>query len=77
MLIQYLDYTLENLADKTVTGFIFNNYRVDDLNNALRRAFALWPEPVKWKRVQRQAMSINFSWSMPSNDYLNIYQQLV
>lgn len=66
------DCSLDNLANKTATGLVL----VDELNNAIRRAFALWSKPVKWKIVQPQAMNINFNWNTPSNDYLSIYQQL-
>lgn len=69
------DCSLDNLANKTATGLVFNNYQVDDLNNAIRRAFALWSKPAKYKIVKRQAMNINFSWNTPSNNYLNIYQK--
>lgn len=70
------DCSLENLADKTATGFTFHNSQVKELHDAIRRVFALWAEPVKWRRVQRQAMDMNFSWDISAKQYLAMYQQL-
>lgn len=71
-----IDCSLENLADKTATGFVFRDCQVSELTDAMRRVFALWAEPVKWKRVQRQAMSMDFSWDIAAQKYLQMYQQL-
>lgn len=71
-----IDCSLENLADKIATGFIFRDSQVNELTDAIRRVFALWGEPVKWKRVQRQAMSMDFSWDIAAKRYLQMYQQL-
>ncbi|GKX50431.1 glycogen synthase GlgA [Budvicia aquatica] len=71
-----IDCSLENLADKTATGFVFRDCQVSELIDAMRRVFALWAEPVKWKRVQRQAMSMDFSWDIAAQKYLQMYQQL-
>ena len=71
-----IDCSLENLADKTATGFVFRDCQVSELIDAMRRVFALWAEPVKWKRVQRKAMSMDFSWDIAAQKYLQMYQQL-
>lgn len=71
-----IDCSLENLADKTATGFVFRDCQVSELIDAMRRVFALWAEPVKWKRVQRQAMLMDFSWDIAAQKYLQMYQQL-
>ncbi|WP_159567446.1 glycogen synthase GlgA [Budvicia diplopodorum] len=71
-----VDCSLENLADKTATGFVFRDCQASELSNAMRRVFALWAEPVKWKRVQRQAMSMDFSWDIAAKKYLQMYSQL-
>lgn len=71
-----IDCSLENLADKLSTGFIFRDSQVNELNDAIRRVFALWAEPVKWRRVQRQAMAMDFSWDIAAAKYLTMYQHL-
>lgn len=42
--------SLENLSDKTVTGFIFKNNQINYLNNTIHRVFALGSGPVKSKK---------------------------
>ncbi|GKX61999.1 glycogen synthase [Pragia fontium] len=71
-----VDCSLENLADKTATGFVFRDSQVNELHDAIRRVFALWSEPVKWRRVQRQGMEKDFSWHIAAQQYLAMYQQL-
>ncbi len=84
------DCSLENLADKSATGFVFydnhdvpcqhNNVpqynQITELNRAIRRAFALWADQAKWRRVRRQGMSINFSWQLSAEKYLALYQSI-
>lgn len=71
-----IDCSLENLMDKTASGFVFRDSDVNELNNAIRRVFALWSEPTKWRRVQRQGMMMDFSWDISAKQYLALYQQL-
>ncbi|SQI41510.1 Glycogen synthase [Leminorella richardii] len=70
------DCSLENLADKSATGFVFHDSRVEALSSAIRRAFALWAEPPRWRRVQKQAMAMDFSWHNAAQKYLALYQKL-
>lgn len=79
------DCSLENLADRTATGFVFHDYhgyrshhgKTTELHDAIRRVFALWNEPTRWKRVRRQGMRMNFSWHASAQKYLALYQSLI
>ncbi|SPY78983.1 glycogen synthase GlgA [Providencia rustigianii] len=79
------DCSLENLADRSATGFVFHDYhgyrsqhgKTTELNDAVRRVFALWNEPTRWKRVRRQGMKIDFSWQISAKKYLDLYQNLL
>ena len=58
------DCSLENLADGLATGFVFTDSETASLLRAIRRAFVLWSRPSLWRYVQRQAMSMDFSWQI-------------
>lgn len=72
-----IDCTLENLADNSATGFVFENFTVEAFNATFRRAFALYNRRADWKRVQKRAMQQDFSWDKSSAQYLSLYKQVV
>jgi starch synthase len=72
-----VDVALENLADGSATGFVFDRFDVDGFDAALRRAFALYAQPAQWRRVQRQAMSQVFDWDGAAARYVEIYCGLI
>ena len=47
------------------------------LLRAIRRAFVLWSRPSLWRYVQRQAMSMDFSWLVAAQSYRDLYQRLM
>jgi len=72
-----VDCALENLADGTATGFVFEESTAKSLTNAIRRAFVLWSRPKHWRHVQYHAMSVDFGWQVSAEAYLALYQRLV
>lgn len=68
------DCSLENLADATATGFVFERFELPDFNQAVRRAFALHDKATLWRDVRRQAMRRQFDWDGPAVAYLALYQ---
>lgn len=70
------DCSLENLADGTASGFVFEDSTGKALGGAIRRAFVLWTRPKHWKHVQQHAMSIDFSWKVAAQAYKSLYQRL-
>lgn len=71
------DASLENLSEGIATGFVFPDSDPHSLMFAIRRAFVLWSRPVLWRFVQRQAMSMNFSWNVAARSYHDLYQRLL
>lgn len=71
------DTSLENLADNTATGFVFEKFTIDDYKRAIRRAFALYDRKVDWRKVRKTAMQQDVSWSASANKLHSIYQQLI
>lgn len=72
-----VDSSLENLADGTASGFVFEHFDVAGFNAAVRRAFALYTRKAEWKRVQKYAMQQDFGWEYAATQYLALYQQVV
>ena len=72
-----VDCALENLADGTASGFVFDDCDAVALGNAIRRAMVLWSRPKHWRHVQRHAMGLDFGWQVAAKEYLSLYQRLL
>lgn len=58
-------------------GFTFDFPDNTGLESALDRAIDYWfHNPDKWRRLMINGMNIDFSWNLPSNQYLEIYRNL-
>lgn len=69
-----VDTSLENLADGSASGFVFEALDAASLDAAVRRAFALHRRAPDWRAVQRHAMGLRFDWSRAAEAYLRIYR---
>ncbi len=69
-----IDTTPESLALDTATGFVFEEPSIDELEACLRRALTTFAEEGKWRRVQRNGMRKDFSWSASADRYLDVYR---
>jgi starch synthase len=72
-----VDVALENLADGTATGFVFDGFDRTAYAAALRRAFALRARKAEWRRVQRRAMQQRFDWDVAAARYVGLYRSLL
>lgn len=70
------DSSLENLADASATGFVFDHFDAADLQRAVRRAFALFHRRTDWRAVQRRAMAQDVSWTASAGRYAALYREL-
>lgn len=71
------DSSLENLADGTATGFVFDEFSVESLTLAIRRAFALYNRKIDWKKVRKTAMQQKVTWDSSAEKIYQIYKNLV
>ncbi len=70
--------TIRDTADPaTATGFLFEKASVPALTAALQRAQKAYADPAHWQAMQRNGMSLDFSWNRSARDYLSLYQKLV
>ena len=73
-----LSDTVENLSPegKKGTGFVFENYRSEDLLFTIRRAVEAFHQPKIWKELVQRAMMKDFSWDTPAQRYLELYRHI-
>ena len=71
-----VDCALENLADDSATGMVFDRFDVADFNAAVRRAVALYQRRNDWRQVQRRAMAQRFDWGAAAEQYVALYRQI-
>lgn len=62
---------------ETGTGFRFNDYRPDELLQALRRAGAVFAEKKQWQKLMRNGMARDYSWTTPAKEYVQVYEEIV
>lgn len=60
--------------DGSATGFQFVNASVQELLWSLRRAMNLYRKPERWQTMQRRAMTRDFGWSGPAEEYMELYR---
>ncbi len=69
-----VDANAEAVGGRIATGFVFEKPLLEDVKSALKRALALFREPLTWRRLQLQAMAQNFSWDASAVEYLKLYR---
>jgi starch synthase len=71
--------TVENLSldGKKGTGFVFDDYRGDDLLLAIKRAVEAFHQPKLWKDLIQRAMKEDFSWDVSAQKYLDLYRNIL
>jgi starch synthase len=73
-----LDDTVQNFDGKTGTGngFKFYEYRAAALLDKIREALYFYGKPELWKRIQKNGMSADNSWSAAAEKYIGFYREL-
>lgn len=71
-----VDCSLEDLADETANGFVFQHFDSHALARALARAFALYRRKSEWRAVRARAMSQSLGWNTAAEQYVALYHRL-
>lgn len=70
-----VDTNAHSTMDSTATGFVFREESSWILGETIGRACHLYREdPKLWARIQKHAMTQDFSWRESARDYLALYQ---
>ncbi len=72
-----IDATLENIKNKTATGFVFDKASSDELLLCIQRALKLFHDEKKWTSLQVNGMSRDFSWKKRAEEYASLYQKIL
>lgn len=70
------DCSLENLADGSGNGFVFDQFDVPTMSRAVARAFALYADVKQWRVVRERAMRQSRGWDNAAQSYLALYRRL-
>jgi starch synthase len=71
-----IDALPHTIANKTATGFVFNEANASSLLEAIKRAMILFDDKKAWAKIQANAMKIDFSWQHSAKLYLELYRSL-
>lgn len=72
-----IDANVAALAAGVATGVQFDRVTRDGLNDALRRAVALYAAPDQWAVLQRNGMRADFSWGRSGALYARLYRSVI
>jgi len=65
-----------NWDANTGNGFVFDDYVASALIWAIKEAMHVYGHPEKWKRLMKNAMSGDFSWSRAADKYIDMYNEV-
>jgi starch synthase len=71
-----VDSTATSIADRSATGFVFDDADLASLQSAIGRALSLYREPLTWRRLQLQAMAQDYSWDASAARYAALYSDV-
>ncbi len=72
-----VDYDPRLAAREESNGFVFDDFSVDALEEAFRRALDLYPNRRKWLALARNGMTRDWSWDRSAAAYEKLYRRLV
>lgn len=72
-----IDANSAGIARSAATGVQFAPATQDMLEDAIRRACALYRDPVSWRRVQLNAMASDSSWRASAAEYAAMFRRLI
>ena len=59
------------------TGFLFDEPSADAFANCLNEALLVFQDKDRWRKLQRNGMSQDFSWENAARQYEELYQKLL
>jgi starch synthase len=65
------------MGDPGGYGVTFNLASTGDITHAIYRSVELYAQKDLFRRLQKKAMSLDFSWHNSAQQYLELYQNLM
>lgn len=72
-----IDANVAALQSGVATGVQFDGVSLNALTAAISRTAALYRQPEQWRRLQRNGMACDFSWTRSGKAYADLYAELV
>lgn len=70
------DATPDAIANRTATGFCFDEFNANGLQDAMRRAFDMFTKkPGEWGQLVETAMQEDWSWEKSAKQYIELYEE--
>ena len=69
--------TVIDIEEEDGFGIIHNEVSVRAISNAIKRATKLYENQPEYKRIRKNIMSINHSWSASAKKYIHVYKSLI
>ncbi len=66
----------ETIADKSASGFVFDESSSGAVLEAIKRALLLYSHQEIWQQMQQTAMQKDFSWKNSAEQYIQLYGSL-
>ena len=71
------DTIRDHPSDTHSTGFLFDEATPQALAQAIYRALRVYEDQLKWRKIQSNGMSQDFSWSKSAHAYYSLYRRLL
>lgn len=71
-----VDCNSETLANRSATGFLFEQLNAPSLLAAVRRAVTTYRDRSSWRTLQQNGMARHFGWDTAARQYADIYARL-
>jgi starch synthase len=67
--------TVKNVTEKNGNGFVFQNYTLSEMLEAIKRAEQSFYHRAEWQNLMKHNMKLDFSWKASAKKYEEIYLQ--
>ncbi len=69
--------TFSNSQLKVGTGFVFKEYKANELLKTIKKASKIYQNKKVWLKLMTNAMKQDFSWHVSAKKYLQLYKKLI
>jgi starch synthase len=67
--------TDENIAERTATGFRFDDYHREAFAGQVSRAAKMFHDKPVWKQIAQTGMRQDWSWKRSAGEYMHVYER--
>lgn len=68
--------TITDISEEGGFGICHANTEIDEASHAIVRAYKLYTNEPRFKKIRKQIMQIDHSWDSAANNYIELYQTL-